>query len=126
MGYQNREGVLSWFKVRRYVVEKALFLLHRLTGIGIGTFFIIHFFITGWSPGLWGNEVLGFLIIFHFTNGLRLILTENGFFLGKPYRPVFPYRQGVLYRIQRYLVYAVISLFLILMVGWTYYALLVG
>ena len=126
MGYRSREGILSWFRVRRYAIEKTLFLLHRLTGIGIGIFFVIHFFITGWSPGSWGDELLGLLIVFHFVNGLRLILTENGFLLGRPYRPVFPFKQGVLYGTQRYLVYAMLLLFFVLMAGWTYYALLVG
>ena len=33
--------------------------------------------------------------VFHAMNGVRLLLTELGFFLGKPKEPVYPYSTSV-------------------------------
>jgi succinate dehydrogenase / fumarate reductase cytochrome b subunit len=36
------------------------------------------------------------MAVFHAMNGLRLILIELGFFLGKPQEPVYPYKSSVI------------------------------
>jgi succinate dehydrogenase / fumarate reductase cytochrome b subunit len=39
--------------------------------------------------------VLFAAFMFHGLNGIRLLLTELGFFLGKPAHPVYPYASSV-------------------------------
>jgi succinate dehydrogenase / fumarate reductase cytochrome b subunit len=49
------------------------------------------------SPPFKVIEYLLFLAaVFHAMNGVRLILIELGFFLGKPQEPVYPYSTSVL------------------------------
>ena len=38
---------------------------------------------------------MSFAFVIHALNGLRLILMELGFLLGKPKRPVFPYQDAL-------------------------------
>jgi succinate dehydrogenase / fumarate reductase cytochrome b subunit len=36
------------------------------------------------------------MAVFHAMNGVRLLLVELGFFLGKPKEPIYPYSTSVL------------------------------
>ena len=106
--HPNRQGIGGWVYGGRYGLERYLFILHRLAGLGILLYFIIHIFITGQKingPEAWQgamNSVTGTLfhigeylvyaaIAFHGLNGIRLILSEFGLVLGKPKRPIYPY-----------------------------------
>ncbi|MBN1503468.1 MAG: succinate dehydrogenase, cytochrome b556 subunit [Candidatus Eisenbacteria bacterium] len=109
---KNRLGLMGWLSGGRYGVERYAYTLHRLTGLAILAYFILHIFVT--SARVLGEEawntVMGFLnspafkvgeflvylaFAYHALNGIRLVLTELGFFLGTPCQPVFPYSNSV-------------------------------
>lgn len=108
----GRLGVLGWIWAGKYSLERYLYFLHRLSGIGILFYFLLHLWVTGarvggaeaWvnRMGLFETPFFNFLeyvvfiaFIFHGLNGLRLILAEWGFTLGKPQRPVYPYKTSL-------------------------------
>jgi succinate dehydrogenase / fumarate reductase cytochrome b subunit len=110
---ENYLGVKGWFWGGNYQAERYLYILHRLTGLGIILFGIVHLIVTTFyriqGQSLWDSAVLvlnnpwfkvgEYLVIlaftFHALNGLRLILQELGIVLGKPTRPVFPFKDAV-------------------------------
>jgi len=54
------------------------------------------------------------MAVFHAMNGLRLMLIEFGFFLGKPKDPIYPYSTSVLRH--RPLTYIVMIIALVIMI----------
>ena len=52
------------------------------------------FFMASFSRPLFhfGEYLVVSAFVFHALNGIRLVLAELGFTLGKPARPVYPYR----------------------------------
>jgi succinate dehydrogenase / fumarate reductase cytochrome b subunit len=110
--YNNRLGLKGWMYAGRYSFERYLYLGHRLSGLGLIAYMILHIIETAnrirgkeaWaelmalfaSPPFRIIEYLLFaMAVFHAMNGLRLILIELGFFLGKPKEPVYPYSSSV-------------------------------
>ena len=105
----NQAGIWGWYGGSRYNLERFLFLLHRITGIGLVIFVFMHIILTSSrvSYSLWltaeaflhspishvGMLVVIAGLLFHGLNGIRLIISEYGFVLGKPKRPVYPYRR---------------------------------
>ncbi len=104
----NSLGIRGWVWAGRYTLERYLFTLHRLTGLGLLAYITLHLIANGTRLGgedAWTNtmEFLsnpGFRVgeylvvaafIFHALNGGRLILQHLGFTLGKPKPPVYPY-----------------------------------
>jgi succinate dehydrogenase / fumarate reductase cytochrome b subunit len=106
----NLAGTSGLLTNLKYNLERYLYLLHRITGIGLVAYLILHIFVTG--TRLYGPEAyevthkltanpiadigLFFVmagLIFHGVNGIRLIINEFGLLLGKPKRPEYPYRQ---------------------------------
>jgi succinate dehydrogenase / fumarate reductase cytochrome b subunit len=104
----NHLGIKGWVYAGRYSIERYLYLLHRVTGLGLVLYFLLHIIETGQRMGgsvRWGAlmalfdapvfRILEYIVfvgfIFHALNGLRLHFTELGFFLGKPAQPVYPY-----------------------------------
>lgn len=123
----------GWAVGGRYGVERYAYALHRLTGLGILLYFLLHIFVTGtrvmgeetWratmaffsQPAFHVGEYLLFLAVaYHGLNGLRLILTELGWFLGKPKQPVYPY-PNCLGRQRSLLFLAMILAFLFIVLG---------
>ena len=111
--YNNRLGIKGWLYAGRYSFERYLYLGHRLSGLGLIAYMSLHIIETAnrirgeeaWaglmalfaSPPFRVIEYLLFIAaIFHAMNGLRLLLVELGFFLGKPKEPVYPYSTSVL------------------------------
>jgi len=109
---QNRLGLMGWISGGRYGVERYAYTLHRLTGLAILAYFLLHIFVSS-SRALgeqtW-NAVMGYLdapvfkvgefliylaFAYHALNGIRLVATELGFFLGTPRQPLFPYSNCV-------------------------------
>jgi succinate dehydrogenase / fumarate reductase cytochrome b subunit len=92
-----------------------MFALHRITGIGLAIYLPMHIIVTStraFGPEAWKavmskvaeGPVVHFLewilvvgIAIHGLNGLRLILTEFGLelFLGKPSKPIYPYKTPI-------------------------------
>ena len=111
--YNNRLGIKGWIYAGRYTFERYLYLGHRLSGLGLIAYMSLHIIETAnrmrgeqaWaglmalfaSPPFKVIEYLLFIAaIFHAMNGIRLLLVELGFFLGKPKEPVYPYSTSVL------------------------------
>ncbi len=110
---QNYLGAGGWVWAGRYGLERYLYILHRVTGLGIILFGILHmvettiFRIQGqdvWEATMtllrkpWfevGLYLVAVAFIFHALNGLRLILQQLGFALGKPVRPIYPYKDAL-------------------------------
>jgi succinate dehydrogenase/fumarate reductase cytochrome b subunit len=69
-------------------------------------------FLGGYYFGLpifkFGEYMLFTAVAFHAANGIRLILTELGFLLGKPKRPIYPFTLAMTH--QRILMYFLIAL----------------
>jgi succinate dehydrogenase / fumarate reductase cytochrome b subunit len=101
-------GVRGWVYAGRYPVERYLYLLHRISGIGLVIYLPIHVWVTSRrldGPDVWAQTmatlrhpllVVGeFLVlagfVFHALNGVRLLLGHFGYTLGRPGHPVYPY-----------------------------------
>ena len=129
--YPNRLGIKGWMYAGRYSFERYLYLGHRLSGSGLIAYMVLHIVETAnrirgeqaWqglmalfaSPPFKVIEYLLFaMAVFHAMNGIRLILVELGFFLGKPKEPVYPYSTSVLRH--RPLTYFVMILAVVVMV----------
>ncbi|MEM3819700.1 MAG: hypothetical protein QXF08_04555, partial [Nitrososphaerota archaeon] len=102
---ENKQGILGWLKIRGYSIEKLMYVAQRISGVGIIVFLLSHILNVGliyattgilWEPpGLIGKSVLiilGIIVVFHTFNGIRLVLAEYGFIVGKPERAVYPYK----------------------------------
>ena len=104
---KNKQGGMGWLSGGRFGLERKLYILHRLSGLALIFYLPIHIYVTSFrvrGKAEW-DDVMGSLanplahvgefllvvaFIFHALNGLRLGLTELGFFIGRPERPVFP------------------------------------
>jgi succinate dehydrogenase / fumarate reductase cytochrome b subunit len=110
--YPNRLGLRGWAYAGRYSFERYLYLGHRLSGLGLIAYLVLHIVETAnrmrgeeaWAGlmALFASplfKVIEYLLfaaaVFHAMNGMRLLLTELGFFLGKPKEPVYPYSTSV-------------------------------
>jgi succinate dehydrogenase / fumarate reductase cytochrome b subunit len=111
-GHPNRLGIWGWLGGGKWGAERYLYTLHRLTGLGLLLYFLLHIFVTSaraLGPEAWKasmGRVTGpiftvgeFLVFaafaFHAANGIRLVLVELGWAIGKPIEPVYPYRTSV-------------------------------
>ena len=111
--YPDRLGLKGWAYAGKYSFERYLYLGHRLSGLGLIAYMVLHIVETAnrmrgeeaWaelmalfaSPPFVVIEFLLFaMAVFHAMNGIRLLLVELGFFLGKPKEPVYPYSTSVL------------------------------
>ena len=110
---QNFLGPGGWVWAGKYTLERYLYLLHRITGLGLILFVIAHLIMTTifriqgqdvWEATMrildnpWlkaGEYLVAVAFIYHALNGLRLILQELGFTLGKPTPPIYPYRDSL-------------------------------
>jgi len=106
---QNYLGVGGWVWGGNYKLERYLYLLHRITGLGIILFGFFHLIETTffrmqgqtvWEATMallekpWfeaGLYLVAVAFTLHALNGLRLILQEFGLALGRPHRPIYPY-----------------------------------
>jgi succinate dehydrogenase / fumarate reductase cytochrome b subunit len=124
-GPRPRLGVGGWAYAGRYGLDRYLYLLQRISGLGLILYLFIHIYETGIrlrGEAAWNATmalfrtpvfvVLEFLLfagfVFHGLNGLRLIFAEMGWLLGRPTRPVYPYETSV--RRHRPWVYALMIL----------------
>ena len=110
---QNYLGPGGWFWGGKYGLERYLYLLHRITGLGLILFAMFHlcattiFRVQGqdvWEATMgllhnpWfkiGEYLVVAAFIYHALNGLRLILQEMGFTLGEPTPPIYPYKDAI-------------------------------
>ena len=127
---QNYLGAGGWVWAGKYGLERYLYLLHRVTGLGILFFGLIHLTMTTFfriqGQSVWeatmtllsnpwfkiGEYLVVMAFAFHALNGLRLILQELGFTLGRPTPPVYPYKDAL--RRKRSWTIAMVALIVIL------------
>ena len=109
--HDNRLGVWGWLGGGRWGVERYAYALHRISGLAILLYFCMHIVVTSlratgtylWTKGQFfdnGFFRVGEFLVFaafayHACNGIRLILVELGFAVGKPFEPVYPYRTSL-------------------------------
>jgi len=110
---KNNLGLWGWLGGGRYGMERYAYALHRLTGLGLLAYFLMHIFVTGtrlggpqkWestmaffgTPAFKVGEFLVFLAFaYHAINGIRLVLVELGYLIGKPGLPAYPYNYSTL------------------------------
>ncbi len=110
---QNYLGVSGWVWAGNYKLERYLYILHRITGLGMLLFLIFHLTVTTFfriqGQDVWeatmallrnpwfkfGEYLVAVAFVYHALNGLRLILQEFGFALGKPTPPIYPYKDAL-------------------------------
>lgn len=127
---QNYLGVGGWVWGGKYKLERYLYLLHRVTGLGLILFVLVHLIMTTvfriqgqdiWEATMtilhnpWfktGEYLVVVAFIFHALNGLRLVIQELGFALGKSAPSVYPFKDAL--RKKRPLTFAVIAVVVIL------------
>lgn len=110
--FSRRLGLRGWVYAGRYPAERYLYILHRISGLGLIVYLPIHVWVTGRrlaGPEVWEQTmaalkhpalVIGeFLVlaafIFHALNGIRLLLGHLGYTLGRPSYPVYPYPKSL-------------------------------
>ena len=138
---KNDLGVTGWAWAGRYKIERYLYILHSVTGLGLILFAMMHLTATTifrvqaqhlWTAtmGLLHNpwfKAGEFLVVaafsIHALNGLRLIFQELGFLLGKPVPPIYPYKDSI--RKKRPLTIVMLVL-IILVIGVFFYDFNVG
>src|SRR5512137_2017787 len=92
-GHPNRLGIWGWLGGGRWGFERYLYTLHRLTGLGLLAYFLLHIFVTSarvfgpdrWAKSMasvtgplftWGEYLVFAAFAFHAVNGIRLGLIE--------------------------------------------------
>ena len=127
--YPNRLGIRGWAFGARWGFERYLYTLHRITGLGLLLYFLIHIVVTSsrvFGPEAWKEwmdtfarswigygEVLVFLAFaFHACNGIRLVLIEMGWAVGKAEEPIYPYKSSL--NVQRPLMVLLVALMLVI------------
>ena len=99
--YPNRLGIWGWLGGGRWGFERYLYTLHRVTGLALLAYFLLHIVLTSsrtlgaeaWAKSM--KAVEGPAFVLHAVNGLRLVLLELGVGVGRPIEPVYPYRTSV-------------------------------
>lgn len=131
--YPNKLGLKGWVGGGKWGMERYLYTLHRITGLGILLYFLMHIFVTSTraiSPEFWTSTmdffgstvfVIGEYLVFaafafHALNGVRLGLIELGFLTGPAEEPVYPYKSSL--NVQRpFMVVMMILAVVIIIVG---------
>jgi succinate dehydrogenase / fumarate reductase cytochrome b subunit len=109
--HDNRLGLWGWLGGGRWGIERYAYILHRLSGLGILFYFLMHIVVTSlrafgvylWIEGGFFHQpvfrVGEFLVYaafaYHSFNGIRLVLVELGFAVGAPIEPVYPYKTSL-------------------------------
>ena len=127
---QNYLGIGGWVYGGRYQLERYLYLLHRLTGLGLVLYGAMHLIVMtvfraqGQAVydslmNLFSSPVFKigeFLVvaafIYHGINGIRLVTQELGFAMGRPIPPVYPYKDQL--RRKRPFTYVILAIIIIL------------
>lgn len=111
-GHPNRLGIWGWLGGGRWGVDRYLYTLHRVTGLGLFSYFVLHIIVTSsralgeesWAEAMANvagplfvvGEYLVFVAFaFHALNGVRLLLVELGFGVGPPIEPIYPYKTSL-------------------------------
>lgn len=110
--YNNKLGIIGWGLGGRWGMERYAYIVHRITGLGILFYFILHIFVTtsrafgqrAWEYAmglvhhpifLIGEYLVYAAFAFHAMNGIRLVIVEMGWGVGRPEEPVYPYKTSL-------------------------------
>jgi succinate dehydrogenase / fumarate reductase, cytochrome b subunit len=135
---KNNLGLLGWLGGGRYGAERYAYALHRLSGLGILAYFLMHIFVTGsrlQGPERWDSTMaffsspffkIGEFMVFlafayHGINGIRLVLVELGCLIGRPGLPSYPYNYSTLRQRPLFVVVMVIAAVLMIIGGADFY-----
>ena len=130
-GHPNRLGIWGWVCGGRWGPERYLYTLHRVTGLGLLAYFLMHIIVTSnralgqesWEATMesvagplfvFGEYLVFAAFAFHALNGVRLFLVELGIGVGKPIEPIYPYKTSL--HVQRPLAIVMMVLAAILVV----------
>ena len=132
--YDNRLGLWGWLGGGRWGIDRYAYILHRLTGLSILCYLLMHIVVTSlratgrylWVEGQFfhrpvfkfGEFLVFAAFAYHAMNGIRLVLVELGFAVGKPIEPVYPYKTSL--DVQRPLLIAMMILAAILLAAGGY------
>jgi succinate dehydrogenase / fumarate reductase cytochrome b subunit len=138
IGYGNRLGLKGWVLGGRWGFERYMYSIHRVTGLGILLYFLLHILVT--TSRAFGMETweywmgvvthpifaVGEFLVYaafciHALNGIRLILVEFGIATGKPIEPVYPYRTAVHKQRPLLVVMMVFAALLVLLGGYDFF-----
>ncbi len=130
---RNRRGLLGWLNPTKFNLERWAYTLHRVTGFIVAVYFYMHVVVTGFRAG--GREVWESImatlsnplvhplelivwgsLFYHGLNGIRLTLAELGLIVGKPSRPIYPYKPTSLGKTQRAVLFLVMIMAVILII----------
>ncbi len=110
--HHHRLGIRGWAIGARWGLERYVYTLHRISGLGILAYFLMHIIVTAHialGQGAWewwmelfdawpfkiGEYLVFVAFAFHGLNGIRLVLIELGFAVGAPEEPIYPYRTSL-------------------------------
>jgi succinate dehydrogenase / fumarate reductase cytochrome b subunit len=132
--HDNRLGLWGWLGGGRWGAERYAYILHRLSGLGILLYFLMHVVVTSlracgiylWVAGgvfhqpmfKFGEFLVFAAFAYHGLNGIRLVLVELGFAVGRPIEPIYPYKTSL--GVQRPLLIAMMILAAILLAAGGY------
>ena len=140
MSYDNRLGIIGWLGGGRWGIERYVYIAHRITGVGLLLFFMIHIFESSlrvfgsetWTaamatlqhPFFKAGEIVVFIAFaFHALNGIRLILIELGLAVGRAEEPIYPYRSSLNTQRPLLLVVMILSALLVIAGGYDFFFL---
>ncbi len=138
---KNDLGFRGWLSGGRYGLDRYAYTLHRITGLGILAYFIMHIFVTGarlGGPEQWDRRMAllsqpifkaGEFLVFlafacHAINGIRLVIVELGYMLGRPGLPAYPYSYSTMRQKPLFVVAMVIAAALMIIGGADFYFVL--
>jgi succinate dehydrogenase / fumarate reductase, cytochrome b subunit len=138
---KNNLGLRGWLTGGRYGFDRYAYSLHRITGLGILAYFIMHIFVTGsrlGGPASWDAQMASFgkpifklgeflvylAFAFHAINGIRLVIVELGYMLGKPGLPAYPYSYSTLRQKPFLVIVMVIAAAVMIIGGANFYSIL--
>jgi len=136
--YPNNLGLKGWVIGGKWGPERYLYTLHRVTGLGILLYFVMHIFVTASrsiSQEMWERAMAGvtgtfFLVgeylvfvafAFHALNGLRLALIELGILTGPAEQPVYPYKSSLNVQRPFMVVMMILVTAVVLAGGWDFF-----
>lgn len=135
--YPNRLGLKGWVVGGRWGWERYLYTLHRVSGLSLLLYFLMHILLTStrsFSQEAWeaamgrvsgpffvvGEFLVFAAFAFHALNGLRLVLIELGWLTGKAEEPIYPYRSSLNVQRPFMVVMMILAAVLVVMGGYEY------
>jgi succinate dehydrogenase / fumarate reductase cytochrome b subunit len=95
---ENRLGLWGWLRGGRWGIERYAYILHRLTGLGILLYFLMHIVVTSLrAKGIYLWVEGGFFHQPIFKAGEFLVFTAFAYHAmnGRPIEPIDPYKTSL-------------------------------